>query len=294
MLAAALGVVFPKDTPGAKVQTVRIEAAGSGAILVRALPLPEGATCADVKNAIATRCEGYSVGAFELMLGHGGNVLKNDDVIQPTTEPLVLLRRDPYSKNITISDYSNESDESKIFSFPFVIDGKTFMVEATGKEILEGFWYTDREEINPLLLKIYHGGVEVKSFGGFKLFVAMTRFSTEVGNICLVMYQFDFDERIEDKFALKKTVNDGDTRIEIGSFSTNGTINGVPVVLSLPMQQRYCSSDNETNYEEWFLGDVTIVESSGKPHPFTEVFTTESRGDCYFADLDYAIVPHYL
>ena len=109
-----------------------------------------------------------------------------------------------------------------------------------------------------------------------------------MGNLLLVMYRFDFYERIEREFKCEEKVNDGDTWTESGSFSTNGTINEVPVVLSLDMVHRYYCTFGRTN-DDWELGDITIKDSCEKPPPFTgEVFTTKSRGDNNFT-----IVPNY-
>lgn len=92
LLAEMLGF-NPKDN-GAQ-RTVRIEAAGSGNLLVPRLRLAEGTTCERIKKMISEQLAGNTHHSFLLTLDHGGPVLKDADVIPPGTKTLVLVRRDP-------------------------------------------------------------------------------------------------------------------------------------------------------------------------------------------------------
>ena len=281
MLVAALGVVFPKDTPGAKVPTVCIEAAGSGAILVRALPLREGTTCARTKEMITERLADYACYSFALMLGHGGHEIKDKEIIPTGTDTLVLVRRDPFCMQLIFSDYEDQVDQ---YSFDFVINGKTIRVKATGEQIVNAYWDADCTT-----------GLDwdIEYEGDKKIFVAMKAdFNNDTFQLQLVMYKFDCDENIERHFVCENTESTHETCFEYGKFTTNGTINGVPVVLSIPMTQEYCCTDAGTAWEEWYLDDITIKKSDGENHPLGNLFTTKSFGDSYFAETNFAIVPY--
>ena len=279
LIATMYGVCPPTNTKRA-VPTVKIEAAGSGTVLVPALPLPEGTTCTDVKNAIATKCEGYSFGSFELMQGHGGRVLEDADVIPPGTDTLVLVRRVPFCMQFNFSDYKDKVEQ---YSFDFVINGKTIRVKATGEQIEDAYWDSD-------YMSVLSWDIEYE--GDKKIFVAMiSDFDNDTFQLQLVMYEFDCDENIELHFECEETVFKSETHIEYGKFTTNGTINGVPVVLSIPMTQEYCCTDAGTAWENWYLDDITIKKSDGEDHPLDELFITKSFGNDYFSETNFAIVP---
>lgn len=281
LLAEMLGL-NPNHNGAHGTWTVRIEAFGSGTLLVPALTLLEGTTCAQVKNDIATNCEGYSFGSFELMLGHGGNVLNDADIIQQTTEPLVLVR-DQFCKQFKLSDF--KVGEVEPYSFDFVIDGKTIRVEATGEQIHRAY-YSFMLGLN----------WDIKYEGDKKFFVAMKKnFPTNTFQLQLVMYKFDCGENIERLFVHNKSVDDGDTITDFGNFSTKGTINGVPVVLSLPMTRTRKHRVNNFDYfncDKWCLGIITIKPSDSEDdHPLHYLFTTKSFGDNFFSEPNFAIVP---
>lgn len=90
LLAKMLGLHPRSVSAENAVPTVRIEANGSGAVLVRALPLPDGTKCQLIEEMISKQLEGYPRRSYFLMLGHGGRELKERDVIPPGTATLVL------------------------------------------------------------------------------------------------------------------------------------------------------------------------------------------------------------
>ena len=276
LIATMYGVCPPTNTNIA-VPTVSIEAAGSGAVLVPALPLHEGTTCAQVKEEIAKKLNENAHYSYALMLGHGGREIKDEEIISTGTDTLVLVRRDPFCMQFNFSDYDDKVEQ---YSFDFVIDGETIRVEATGEQIEDAYWNSD-----------YMLGLnwDIKYEGDKKIFVAMkSNFDSITFQLQLVMYKFDCNENIEQKFICETTVDNYD----FGHFSTNGTINGVPVVLSIPMKKEYCCTDDGSAWENWYLNDITIKTSDGEDHPFNDLFTTKSFDNNYFAKTNFAIVPY--
>ena len=280
LIATMYGVCPPTNTKIA-VPTVSIEAAGSGAVLVPALPLPEGTTCAQVKEEIAKKLNENAHYSYALMLGHGGREIKDEEIISTGTDTLVLVRRDQFCMQFKLSDYKDKVEKYK---FDFVIDGKTISVKATCEQIEDAFWQSD-------YMQVLNWDIEYE--GDKKIFVAMDGdFDNDTFQLQLVMYEFDCDKNIELHFVCKESVNNDDECTEHGYFSTNGTINGVPVVLSIPMKKEYCCTDDGSAWENWYLNDITIKTSDGEDHPFNDLFTTKSFDNNYFAKTNFAIVPY--
>ena len=281
LLATMYGLFPPTHFAVPTVPTVSIEAAGSGAVLVRALPLLEGTTCAQVKEEIAKKLNENAHYSYALMLGHRGHEIKDKEIIPTGTDTLVLVRRDPFCMQLIFSDYEDQVDQ---YSFDFVINGKTIRVKATGEQIVNAYW--DAACTTGLDWDIEYEGDK-------KIFVAMKAdFDNDTFQLQLVMYEFDCDENIERHFVCENAESTHETCFEYGKLTTNGTINGVPVVLSIPMTQEYCCTDARTAWEEWYLDDITIKKSDGENHPLGNLFTTKSFGDCYFAETNFAIVPY--
>lgn len=259
-LAAMFGVPPSSVSAENANSYVRIEAAGSGIVLVPRLPLPEGTTGAQVKKEIATKFPDYPNGSFLLLLmqGHGVRVLKDEEVIPPGTNTLVLVRNIP-SVIIDLNIFDSQYTET----INFVVDGETFTVTLTKNQI-EYFRYDIDENMRPVKFEIEHNGEIITEFGGYNLFVGV---STDDNRAKFTLFKYKFDNDIDIGNYSNNYINVNEEWI----FQTKGTINGQEVTLTQVMMRsadRYGDcwepkayalsikyADESISFKDFFLAD---------------------------------------
>lgn len=267
LLAKTLGI---STTSNDKHRTtVRIEAAGSGTVLVPALPLPEGKTCAHVKEDIAIKFEGCSFCSFELMMGHGGHILNDEDIIPPGTDILVLMR--------SIPSVTFDLENFNIETIQFVVDGKTFTVGLAGfANQIDGLEWEIDGKIRPVNFEIEHEGKIITEtdcygnyytpFGEYSLFVGA---SIDGDRVKFTLFKYKFDDETDI----------GNNVDENWNFQTKGTINGQEVTLS------QCMECDGGRFGDLFRpqGSPSIQCADGS-NPFEDCFLVEYPSNCDCGD----------